>query len=237
MSQKARQNKIAQKEAQIRRKKLMKKLLPIVSALAVVLLVVSITLGCASNKEIPEDKYPVATIVFADYGEVEITLYPNQAPNTVKNFISLANAEFYDGMKIARISTNFVIQMGSPDGSLQGDPGYSIAGEFIANGFQKNNIAHQKGVISMARGGNSYDSAGCQFFICTDTNYSVSNLDYYYAAFGKVTKGIEIIDQINALPHDNSISAGGGVPLDDIIVTSIRVDTKGIRYGQPAKIK
>ena len=231
MSQNARKNKIEKKKSMERRKKLAKKLIPIVSAVAVVLLVVSITIGCTKN--IPEDKYPVATIVFEDYGEVEITLYPNQAPNTVKNFISLANSEFYDGIKVSRISTNFVIQMGSPDGTLSGNPGYSIKGEFAANGFTKNDIKHEEGVISMARGQNP-DTAGCQFFIVTG---NASHLDDYYAAFGKVTKGIEIVREINKIDHDNSISAGGGVPLEDIIVTSIRVDTKGIRYGEPQKIK
>ncbi len=209
--------------------KLMKNVWAAVAAVAVIAIVAIVAVSISNNKPIPEEQYPVVSMEIEGYGTVEMTLDPNKAPNTVKNMISLVESEFYDGQKILRVSKNFVIQLGSPDGTLSGGPGYTIPGEFELNGFSKNDIKHEAGVLSMART-NDFDGAGSQFFICTGT---ASHLDGSYAAFGKVTKGMDIIMQINEVEHDNSIQAGGGVPVDDIIITSMTVDTKGISYGDP----
>jgi len=143
--------------------------------------------GCSSNEAIidevrtPPKELPVATIVFKDFGIVEAELYPHIAPNTVNNFISLANSGFYDGLTFHRIINDFMIQGGDPDGTGMGGPGYSIKGEFTKNKF-KNDLVHTEGVLSMARSQHK-DSAGSQFFIITK---DASHLDGQYAAFGKV---------------------------------------------------
>ena len=143
--------------------------------------------GCSSNNKenntnVSQENLPTATISIKDFGDVEVELYPNIAPNTVNNFISLANDGFYDGTTFHRVIKDFMIQGGDPDGNGTGGPGYSIKGEFTNNGFQ-NDLAHTEGVISMARS-SLPDSAGSQFFIMTSTS---PHLDGEYAAFGKVT--------------------------------------------------
>lgn len=237
MSQSRRKSKAVQKAAKEKKKGMYKKLCAIVAGIAAVAILAVVVINLLNKPTIiDEENYPVATMEIKDYGTVTITLYPNEAPNTVRNFISLANSGFYDGQKFLRVCENFCLQFGSPDGTMSGGPGYTIKGEFSGNGFNTNTIKHEEGILSMARS-SSPDSAGSQFFICTGTNRSVSNLDGQYAAFGKVTGGLDIIKQIDAVDHDNSISAGGGVPYVDIIVTSIRVDTKGINYAEPDIIK
>ena len=130
-------------------------------------------------------------------GVIKAELYPEIAPNSVNNFISLINKGFYDGLIFHRVISGFMIQGGCPDGTGMGGPGYSIPGEFSANGF-KNELKHDRGVLSMARA-MSPDSAGSQFFLMHETS---PHLDGQYAAFGKVVAGIEVVDQIAAVATD-----------------------------------
>lgn len=188
--------------------------------------------GCSSNETIvdevrtPPKELPIATIVFEDFGTVEAELYPHIAPNTVDNFISLANSGFYDGLTFHRIIKDFMIQGGDPDGSGMGGPGYSIYGEFTNNKF-KNDLAHAEGVLSMARSQHK-DSAGSQFFIVTK---DAPHLDGQYASFGKVISGMDIVHKI-----ENVETGNNDAPIKKVIIKSIKVDTKGIDYKEPDKI-
>jgi peptidyl-prolyl cis-trans isomerase B (cyclophilin B) len=132
-----------------------------------------------------------------DYGEIEIQLDYTNAPNTCANFVSLVRSGFYDNLTFHRIIQHFMIQGGDPDGRGTGGPGYEIKGEFRSNGV-KNNLSHKRGVISMARAGDP-DSAGSQFFICDKDDLF---LDGNYAAFGIVTKGMDVVDKIAAQPKN-----------------------------------
>ncbi|MBQ3230127.1 MAG: peptidylprolyl isomerase [Clostridia bacterium] len=134
----------------------------------------------------------IAEIVMENGGVIKLELYHNVAPITVENFVKLANENFYDGLIFHRVISGFMIQGGDPEGTGIGGPGYTIKGEFAVNGV-KNDISHVRGVISMARKGNGYDTAGSQFFIChADATY----LDGQYAAFGKVIEGMDVVDAI-----------------------------------------
>lgn len=171
-------------------------------------------------------KNPVATITMADGGVIKVELYPDVAPNTVNNFISLANSGYYDGLIFHRVISGFMIQGGDPTGTGMGGPGYSIKGEFTQNGF-KNDLSHKRGVISMARAQNP-DSAGSQFFIMhVDYPY----LDNQYASFGCVTEGIEVVDKIAATKTGRNDR-----PLTDQVIKSISVETFGVEYPEPEKI-
>ncbi len=202
---------------------------------------------------------PIATMEIENYGTVKIELYPDYAPETVSNFIKLANNGFYDGLTFHRTIPNFMIQGGDPNGDgtgnatlkdlgLDSDEDYTIKGEFIANGYNDNTLKHERGVISMARGDYSsysstlategYNSGSCQFFITT-TDQS-SNLDGLYAGFGKVIEGMEIIDNISNVEvetrdtqTDTDSTLTQDKPIDPPVITSIRVDTFGIDYGTP----
>lgn len=169
---------------------------------------------------------PVATIEMENGDVMKLELYPDTAPNTVKNFISLANKGFYDGLIFHRVIPGFMIQGGDPQGVGMGGPGYSIKGEFKANGFA-NNLKHEKGVISMARS-MSPNSAGSQFFIMVADS---PHLDGQYAAFGRVTEGIEAADKIVAVKRDYSDK-----PLEDQRMKKVTVNTKGVEYGEPEKL-
>ena len=163
---------------------------------------------------------PVATLTMADGGVIELELYPDVAPNTVANFIELANAGFYDGLIFHRVIAGFMIQGGDPQGTGMGGPGYTIKGEFAANGVV-NDLSHTRGVISMARAQHP-DSAGSQFFIMhADAPY----LDGNYAAFGRVTQGLEVVDAIAQTPTD-----ANDRPRAEQVIRSIRVDTRGVEY-------
>ena len=163
--------------------------------LAIALCLAALALCGAALAE--ENGYPVATIEMEDGGTMVLELYPDIAPNTVANFIELANSGFYDGLIFHRVISGFMIQGGDPQGSGMGGPGYNIKGEFAANGFE-NDLSHQRGVISMARAQHP-DSAGSQFFIMhADAPY----LDGNYAAFGRVIEGIEVVDAIAAVKTD-----------------------------------
>ena len=173
-----------------------------------------------------EEKNPLVTMEIQDYGSITIELYPDYAPNTVANFINLIEDGFYDNLTIHRVVPNFVIQGGDPLGNGTGGPGYSIRGEFKANGYTKNTLSHTRGVISMARS-SAYDSAGSQFFIVLDDS-AKSSLDNLYAGFGKVTSGLDIIDKIvNDVTITNELT---GEIKEDIIISKMNVDTFGINY-------
>ena len=172
------------------------------------------------------ENLPVATMTIKDYGTVKIELYPEIAENTVNNFIYLVNDGFYDGLTFHRVIEDFMIQGGDPTGTGTSGPGYSIKGEFSANGV-KNSLKHEDGVISMARS-SSYDSAGSQFFIMTSTS---THLDGNYAAFGKVIEGLDIIYKIHSVETNSNDK-----PLEDVVIESIAVDTKGVKYDNPIKI-
>ena len=187
--------------------------------------------GCSSDATVdevrtPPKELPVATIVFKDYGTVEAELYPHIAPNTVNNFIDLANSGFYDGLIFHRVIKDFMIQGGDPDGTGMGGPGYSIKGEFTKNKF-KNDLAHTEGVLSMARS-QAKDSGGSQFFIMTKDTPS---LDGKYASFGKVISGMDIVHQI-----ENAKTGAQDKPVKDVVIESIKVDTKGVEYSKPEKM-
>ena len=165
--------------------------------------------------------YPVATITMMDGGVITLELYPKLAPNTVANFIELANSGFYDGLIFHRVISGFMIQGGCPYGTGTGNPGYTIAGEFSANAYKGNILQHKRGVISMARS-QMPDSAGSQFFIM---HQDASHLDGQYAAFGKVTSGMEVVDAIAAVQTNASDK-----PLEDQVIKTIRVETWGVEY-------
>lgn len=167
-------------------------------------------------------KNPVVTIE-TNQGVIKVELYPDVAPNTVNNFVSLVSKKFYDGTIFHRVIPGFMIQGGDPEGSGMGGPGYGIKGEFSANGFE-NNLKHTTGVISMARSQRP-NSAGSQFFIMVaDAPY----LDGQYAAFGKVIEGQEVAEAIVNAPRDRSDR-----PNQDQIMEKVTVETFGETYPEP----
>ncbi len=186
-----------------------------------------------SDDNIPEDaSNPVAKITVKDFGTMTVELYYEKAPNTVKNFISLANSGYYNGLTFHRIYSGFMIQGGCPLGTGTGDPGYSIKGEFSSNGFSQNDIKHERGVISMARSGHP-DSAGSQFFIM---HQDASHLDGLYAAFGKVINGLDILDAIASVDVQYNMGGEKSDPIKDVVIESITVETFSIDYGEPEKV-
>lgn len=201
---------------------------------------------------------PIVTLEIEGIGTMKLELYPDQAPNTVANFITLANRGFYDGLTFHRIVKDFMVQGGDKDGTGSGSPtlsaiedgaseteNYAIKGEFVQNGFNKNTIRHEKGVISMARSDYSqmglyeegYNSAGSQFFIMTGDN---ATLNGYYAAFGKVIEGMEVLDKLNeteVTTADETEGAEASKPVNPPVIKSVRVDTFGVDYGKPNTVK
>ena len=172
-------------------------------------------------------QYPIATIEMENGGKIVAQLYPDLAPESVNNFISLANRGFYDGLIFHRVISGFMIQGGDPQGTGMGGPGYCIKGEFRANGVN-NNLAHKRGALSYARS-QSFNSAGSQFFIMhADGDF----LNGQYAAFGEVTEGIEVVDAIAAVDTDRSDR-----PIIEQKIKSIRVETFGVEYPEPQKLK
>lgn len=168
---------------------------------------------------------PIVTIELATGGIIKAELYPEIAPNTVNNFISLVKKGFYDGLIFHRVIPTFMIQGGCPDGTGMGGPGYSIKGEFSNNGF-KNDLKHTEGVLSMARS-MMPNSAGSQFFIMHKTS---PHLDGEYAAFGKVIDGMDYVNAIAETQTDYSDR-----PVEDQIMKSMTVDTFGVDYPEPEK--
>ena len=168
---------------------------------------------------------PIVTMTMVGGDVMKFELFPEIAPNTVNNFISLVQKGFYDGLTFHRIIKGFMIQGGCPEGTGTGGPGYSIKGEFSQNGFP-NDLKHEPGVLSMARS-MMPNSAGSQFFIMHKTS---PHLDGSYAAFGKITEGLDIVDKLASVPTDFSDR-----PLEDQVIESVTVDTQGVTYAEPEK--
>ena len=177
-------------------------------------------------KEVPPN--PVAIITMSDGGQMRFTLYPDMAPNTVANFIKLANRGFYDGQQFFRVVAGVFIQGGDPKNNGTGDAGYAIAGEFADNGFTQNTLSHMRGAISMARP-SGYDTAGSQFFIMQG---SYPEYDGRYAAFGSIdagdTESLAVLDAIAAQATDSNY-----LPLTRQVIATIRVQTFEVDYGDP----
>lgn len=172
-------------------------------------------------------KNPIVKFEMNDGSIFEAELYPEIAPNTVNNFISLVKKGFYDGLIFHRVIKGFMIQGGDPHGTGMGGPGYSIKGEFTNNGFT-NDLKHTPGVLSMARAMDP-DSAGSQFFIMHETS---PHLDGSYAAFGKVVNGLDVINAIADVRTD-----WNDRPMEDQVIKSVTVDTFGVEYDEPVTIK
>ena len=169
---------------------------------------------------------PIVTIEMEDGGKIVAELYPDVAPITVNNFISLAGKGFYDGLIFHRVIPGFMIQGGDPQGSGMGGPGYRIKGEFKHNGFSKNNLKHERGVLSMARS-MMPDTAGSQFFIMHD---KAPHLDGEYAAFGKVIEGMDVVDEIASSPTDYNDR-----PKAEQRMKKVTCETFGVDYPEPVK--
>jgi len=181
-----------------------------------------------------ESKNPIATIEMEDGGVIKLELYPEMAPETVNNFIYLANKNFYDGLIFHRTIPGFMAQGGDPEGTGMGGPGYGILGEFRENNVKTNILSHKRGVISMARSMRR-NSAGSQFFIVTsDSDF----LDGKYAAFGEVTEGMDIVDEIvnSEVITRNSRDENADRPVNPPKMKTIKVETFGIEYKEPNKM-
>ncbi|MCI9063749.1 MAG: peptidylprolyl isomerase [Clostridia bacterium] len=232
-----------------------------------VILVILGGLGYGYYKRITMNpKNPIATIEVEKYGTIKIELYPDIAPETVANFVTLANNGFYDGLKFHRVLENFMIQGGDPNGDGTGGPklsnidsniekdsdqdkDYSIKGEFAANGHTENNLNLVEGTLAMARSDytqysptlaeESYNSAGSQFFIMTTNDYT--GLSGYYAGFGKVVEGLDVVKKIAKVKVVSNAKEGEedtgnsevSKPKKDVKISSIKVDTFGVDYGKP----
>ena len=169
---------------------------------------------------------PIVTITMTDGSVMKAELYPEVAPNTVNNFISLVKKGFYDGLVFHRVIRGFMIQGGDPQGTGMGGPGYSIKGEFTYNGFS-NDLKHTPGVLSMARAMDP-NSAGSQFFIMHETS---PHLDGQYATFGKVSDGLDVVNKIAEVPTDYSDR-----PLEPQMIQNMTVDTFGVEYPEPETV-
>lgn len=169
---------------------------------------------------------PVVTVKIKNKGDIKIELYPDKAPNTVNNFISLVKKGFYNNLIFHRVIPGFMVQGGDPQGVGMGGPGYGIKGEFSGNGFA-NDLMHNRGVLSMARSGHP-DSAGSQFFIMVADS---PHLDGQYASFGKVIQGMEIVDSIVQAKRDRSDK-----PHEDQVMESAEVELNGHSFVEPEKL-
>ena len=244
----------------------MKKVSNILTIIALIVIVVLIgTISFGYHKKITmEVKNPIVTMEVKDFGTIKLELYPEMAPDTVANFIALANHGFYDGLKFHRIVKGFMIQGGDSNGDGTGSPElsdiglaesgtdtdkkYAITGEFLANGY-KNKIKNVEGTIAMARADytsyssqlttESYNSAGSQFFINTANN---SSLDGSYATFGKVIEGLDVVHAIEnvevkaaseSTDSNSNSNTEVSTPVNDVIISSVTVETYGIDYGKP----
>ena len=188
---------------------------------------------------------PIVTMEIADYGTVKIELYPDKAPNTVANFVKLVNEGYYNGLTFHRAISNVLIQGGDKEGTGAGSEDFCIPGEFMANGFEQNNLRHEAGVISMARKDYStlgaevvkegYNSGGAQFFIMTST---VKSFDGLYCAFGKVISGLDIIEKLTNLEtNTNEDGTATETITNPPVITSMTVDTFGADYGEPERLE
>ena len=236
-------------------------IITIIALILIVALLVTVSYGYY-KKVTMEVKNPIVTMEIQDYGTIKIELYPELAPENVSNFIALAQNGFYDGLKFHRVVEGFMIQGGDPNGDGTGSPKlsdlgievseeedreYCVKGEFLANEYNKNTLKHKEGVISMARGDytsysqslttESYNSAGSQFFINTANN---SSLDGNYATFGKVIEGLDVVHAIENVEvkaasesTDSNSNTDVSTPVNDVIISSVTVETYGIDYGKP----
>ncbi len=236
--------------------KIFKSIVWIICLLLIIALIAFVSWGYYKNATM-EVKNPIATMEVENFGTIKIELYPDKAPQTVENFIALANRGFYDGLTFHRIVKDFMIQGGDPQGTGEGsatladlkdggeDTAYTIKGEFIANGVD-NDLKFDEGVIGMARNDytsyssslteESYNSGSSQFFIMTQPNTSLNG---YYTAFGKVIEGMDIvhnIENVEVKVADDSQETGNteqSTPVNPVKITSIRVDTQGVNYDLP----
>ncbi len=173
-----------------------------------------------------ENKKPVVTFNLENGDIIKAELYPEVAPNTVLNFISIINKGFYDGLTFHRVINGFMIQGGCPEGTGTGGPGYSIKGEFSSNGFE-NDLKHGEGVLSMARS-QAPNSAGSQFFIMHKNS---PHLDGSYASFGKVIEGLDVVNKIATSETDYFDK-----PVEAVVIKKVEVETFGITYDEPEMI-
>ena len=234
------------------------KLVATILAIIIVLGLIAYVTNTIIQKQNFFAQNPIATMEVENFGTIKIELYPQYAPETVSNFIALANNGFYDGLTFHRTIPDFMIQGGDPNGDgsgnatlrdlgLDSDDEYTIKGEFIANGDNDNTLKHERGVISMARGDYSdlssslategYNSGSCQFFITTTDQQD--NLDGLYAAFGKVIEGMDVVDSISNVEVETREASSSDTnltqdkPVNPPVITSIRVETYGVDYGLP----
>ena len=259
-----------------------KKVKNIICIIALILIIVILGGLCYGyyKKQTLNISNPIVTMEVENYGTIKIELYPDQAPETVSNFIKLANNGFYNGLKFHRVVKDFMIQGGDPSGDGTGSPklsdlynnddenadykysdgtdakgsdSYTITGEFVANGYNKNTLNLTEGTIAMARSdytaysstlaSESYNSGSSQFFIMTSNDHT--NLSGYYAGFGKVIEGMDVVKEIANVEckaqdtSDESSSASSEVstPVTDVIINTVSVDTNGVDYGMPKTLK
>ncbi len=198
--------------------------------------VLALALACFAGCVTQGRRNPTATITFSNGMEITIRLYYDKAPNTVKNFISLAESGFYDGLTVHRVVQYTLVQMGDPNGDGTGGPGYCIEGEFPNNGYKKNDLSMTEGMVAMARRGSTnndsdyYDTAGSQFFITLRDKSSQYDGDY--AVFGKVIKGLDEFKAIGDVQVDDDDK-----PVEDITIESVVIETFGESYGKPKTIE
>lgn len=229
----------------------------IIIIICIILAIAIILLGYGYARKMTEEvKNPIVTMEIADYGTIKVELYPDMAPNTVANFVKLVQEGYYDGLDFHRTIPGFMIQGGQNTGADALD--YCIPGEFMANGYQQNTLKHEKGVISMARADYSsmglaeegYNSASDQFFIMDETTPS---LDGYYAAFGRVIEGMDVVEKIadvEVIYRSDELAEDAEVPTDEEgnqiasdtpvnkpVITSMTVETFGVDYGEPETVE
>ncbi len=238
-----------------------KNIIWIIALILVIVLVAGIGYGYYKKATI-EIKNPVATMEVENFGTIKMELYPELAPQTVANFVTLANRGFYDGLTFHRIVKDFMIQGGDKEGTGQGsatlkdlkddgdDTEYTIKGEFIANGVKNNKLKFEEGVVGMARGDytsyssslteESYNSGSSQFFIMTKNNTSLNG---YYTAFGKVIEGLDVVHKIEEVEvkaaddSEESENSEVSTPVNPVKITSIKVETYGVNYGLPETLE
>lgn len=242
----------------------------IIISILIVLVLIGILIFGYYQKFLRKRENPIVTMEVENYGTIKIELYPEIAPNTVSNFVKLANSGFYDGLTFHRIIKDFMIQGGDPLGDGTGSPvlsdirddiekdsdkdkAYSIKGEFSTNGYKDNKLKFEKGVLAMARSSytalspdlttESYNSAGCQFFITTKDS---TNLNGIYCGFGKVIEGMDVVENIASTEiktaeegeeENSSSNQEQSTPVNPPVITSIRVETNGEDYGTPETLE
>ena len=216
------------------------KTLWIVASVVLAIVVIALLVGYVVylNSEV---KNPIVTMEVEGFGTIKLELYPDVAPNTVKHVVKLVEEGYYNGLIFHRVIPDFMIQGGDKEGTGSGSLDYALPGEFLANGF-KNDLKHERGVLSMARGdysslgsgltSYSYNSAGTQFFIMTK---ATTSLDGYYTSFGRVIEGMDVVDAISNVEVEEE--DGSDRPLNPPVITSMTVDTKGVKYGEPTTVE